>query len=62
MFVQYSATDMYGFDAMARRVAKHFSSSRQGVVMDSLTIGVAIIVALFIVVRLVLRHYFPPDT
>jgi hypothetical protein len=43
MFVQYSATGMYGFDAMARRVAKHFSSSRHGVVMDSLIIGVAII-------------------
>jgi hypothetical protein len=30
--------------------------------MTSLIIGVAIVVALYIAVRLVLRHYFPPDS
>jgi hypothetical protein len=30
--------------------------------MDSLMIGVAIVVALYIAVRLVLRFYFPLDT
>jgi hypothetical protein len=30
--------------------------------MDGWIIGVAIVVALFIALRLVLRHYFPPDT
>jgi hypothetical protein len=35
---------------------------RLGVVMDSLMIGVAIVVALYIAMRLVLRFYFPPDT
>ena len=30
--------------------------------MDSFLIGVAIVVALYVAVRLVLRHYFPPDT
>jgi hypothetical protein len=30
--------------------------------MDSLMIGVAIVVALYIAMRLVLRFYFPPDT
>jgi hypothetical protein len=29
--------------------------------MDSLLIGVAIIIALYVAVRLVLRYYFPPD-
>jgi hypothetical protein len=29
--------------------------------MDSFLIGVAILVALYVVVRLVLRYYFPPD-
>jgi hypothetical protein len=29
--------------------------------MESLIIGVAIIAALYVAVRLVLRHYFPPD-
>jgi hypothetical protein len=45
MFVQYSAADMYGFDAMA-----------------SLIIGVALVAALYVAVRLVLRYRFPPDT
>jgi hypothetical protein len=30
--------------------------------MNSLIIGVAIIIALYVAVRLVLRYYFPPDT
>ncbi len=30
--------------------------------MESLMIGAAIIVALFIALRLTLRHYFPPDS
>jgi hypothetical protein len=30
--------------------------------MDRWIIGVAIVIALYIAVRLVLRHYFPPDT
>ena len=30
--------------------------------MDSFLIGVAIVVALYIAVRLVLRYCFPPDT
>jgi hypothetical protein len=30
--------------------------------MDILIVGLAIVVALYVVVRLVLRHYFPPDT
>jgi hypothetical protein len=30
--------------------------------MENLIIGVAIVVALYVAVRLVLRHYFPPDT
>jgi hypothetical protein len=30
--------------------------------MDSVIIGVAIVVGLFIALRLVLRWYFPPDT
>lgn len=30
--------------------------------MGSLIVGLAIVVALYIVLRLVLRHYFPPDT
>jgi len=30
--------------------------------VDSLIIGAAIVVALYIAVRLVLRAYFPPDT
>jgi hypothetical protein len=29
--------------------------------MDSLLIGVAIIIALYVAVRLVLRYYFPSD-
>ena len=45
MFVQYSAADMYEFDAMA-----------------SLIIGVALVAALYVAVRLVLRYRFPPDT
>jgi hypothetical protein len=45
MFVQYSAADMYGFDAMA-----------------SLIIGVALVAAPYVAVRLVLRYRFPPDT
>jgi len=45
MFVQYSAADMYGFDAMA-----------------SLIIGVALVAALYVAVRLVLRYRFPPGT
>ena len=38
------------------------STSPRGVIMDSFLIGVAIVVALYVAVRLVLRHYFPPDT
>ncbi|MGY2902323.1 hypothetical protein [Bradyrhizobium sp. URHC0002] len=34
----------------------------RGVVMDSLMIGLGIVVALYIAVRLALRFYFPPDT
>jgi hypothetical protein len=30
--------------------------------MDSFLIGVVIVVALYIAVRLTLRYYFPPDT
>jgi hypothetical protein len=30
--------------------------------MDTLRIGAAIIIALYIALRLVLRFYFPPDT
>jgi hypothetical protein len=30
--------------------------------MDSLLIGVAIVIALYIAQRLILRFYFPPDT
>jgi len=30
--------------------------------MDSFLIGVVIVVALYVAVRLVLRRYFPPDT
>jgi hypothetical protein len=30
--------------------------------MVSFLIGVVILVALYVVLRLVLRHYFPPDT
>jgi hypothetical protein len=30
--------------------------------MNSLIIGVAIIIALYVAVRLVPRYYFPPDT
>jgi hypothetical protein len=30
--------------------------------MENLIIGVAIVVALYVAMRLVLRHYFPPDT
>jgi hypothetical protein len=30
--------------------------------MESWIIGVAIVVALYVAVRLVLRHYFPLDT
>jgi hypothetical protein len=30
--------------------------------MESLIIGVGIVAALYVAVRLVLRHYFPPDT
>jgi hypothetical protein len=30
--------------------------------MESLIIGVAIVVALYVAVRLALRFYFPPDT
>jgi hypothetical protein len=30
--------------------------------MNSLIIGVAIIIAMYVAVRLVLRYYFPPDT
>jgi hypothetical protein len=30
--------------------------------MDSLIIGVAVVVVGYIAVRLVLRHYFPPDS
>lgn len=33
-----------------------------GAVMEGWIIGAAIIVALFIALRLALRHYFPPDT
>ena len=38
------------------------STSPRGVIMDSFLIGVALVVALYVAVRLVLRHYFPPDT
>ena len=30
--------------------------------MESLIIGAAIIAALYVAARLVLRHYFPPET
>jgi hypothetical protein len=30
--------------------------------MDTLLIGVVTAVALYVIARLVLRHYFPPDT
>jgi hypothetical protein len=30
--------------------------------MDSLIIGVAMVFALYIAIRLTLRYYFPPDT
>jgi hypothetical protein len=30
--------------------------------MDSLIIGAAVVVALYVALRLVLRWYFPPDT
>lgn len=33
-----------------------------GVIMDGWIIGAAIVVALYIALRLVLRHYFPPGT
>ena len=33
-----------------------------GLVMESIVIGVAIAVVLYLAVRLALRHYFPPDT
>jgi len=38
------------------------SASPLDVIMDSFLIGVAIIVALYIAVRLAMRFYFPPDT
>jgi hypothetical protein len=46
MFVQYSAADMYGFDAMASLII--------GVAL--------VAAALYVAVRLVLRYRFPPDT
>jgi hypothetical protein len=30
--------------------------------MESLLIGLAIVVTLYVAVRLTLRHYFPPDS
>ena len=30
--------------------------------MSSLLIGLAIVAALFVALRIALRHYFPPDT
>jgi hypothetical protein len=30
--------------------------------MERLIIGVAIVAALYVALRLVLRHYFPPDS
>jgi hypothetical protein len=47
------------FFATMKRLA---SAPSRGFIMDSLLIGVATVVALYIAVRLVLRHYFPPDT
>jgi hypothetical protein len=40
----------------------HLAYKRLGCGMDSLIIGVAIVAALYIVARLALRFYFPPDT
>ncbi len=38
------------------------SASPGDAIMDSFLIGVAIVVALYVIVRLVLRFYFPPDS
>jgi hypothetical protein len=38
------------------------SCATTGFVIDGWIIGAAIVVALYVAVRLVLRHYFPPDT